>query len=138
MLKDGTRLGFLPGAHSPGAMMIRVTGSDGTQILYPGDYCQSNRYDSEEPSTLCNLFNAEGGAKFLLVDGTFLGQGPKTTEGEGDRITAALLEAHDGGRPIVFSAESLDYLHAAYIWYFKPSTADQSRSSLVICMFRSP
>jgi len=117
--KDDTRFDFLPGAHSPGALMIRVTGSDGTQILYPGDYCLSNRYYSEEPSSLCDLFNAEGGARFLLVDGTFLGHGPKTNEAEGESITATLLEAHDQGHPIVFCAESLDYLYAAYIWYFK-------------------
>jgi hypothetical protein len=79
----------------------------------------ANRYYSEEPSDLCRLFAAGSGAKFLLVDGTFLGHGPKATEGDEERINAAVLEAHDRGRPIVFCAEDLEYLYAAYIWYFK-------------------
>ena len=116
--RDGTRFDFLPGAHSPGAMMVLVTGADGTQVLYPGDYCLSNRYYSQEPSHLCNLLSGSTGAKFLLIDGTFLGHGPRPSEAS-DGLVATLSAAHNEGLPIVFSAESLDYLFAAYIWYFK-------------------
>ena len=116
--RDGTRLDFIPGAHSPGAMMVMVTGADGTQLLYPGDYCLSNRYYSNKPSHLCNLFSGSTGAKFLLIDGTFLGHGPRPSE-DSDGLVATLTSAHNEGLPIVFAAESLDYLFAAYIWYFK-------------------
>jgi hypothetical protein len=59
-------------------------------------------------------------AKWLLVDGTFLGHEPTSTETANSRNIFGLVKAaHEKDKPVIFTAESLDYLFAAYIWLFK-------------------
>jgi len=118
--RDGTRFAFLPGAHSPGAMMMLITTSKGDQLLYPGDYCLSNGYYSQTPDDLLTHFSSGSGARWLLVDGTFLGHGP----GQANNMNLAdvnrlLASEHQTQSTTFFTAESPDYLYSAYIWLFQ-------------------
>jgi glyoxylase-like metal-dependent hydrolase (beta-lactamase superfamily II) len=115
---DGTIIKFLPGAHSPGSMMIQIITATGQEILYPGDYCVKNSYYADNPATLVGLFSSGSTRRWLLIDGTFLGHGPG---GESETLSALrddVFNAVRERRDIIFTAASPDYLYTVYGWYF--------------------
>jgi glyoxylase-like metal-dependent hydrolase (beta-lactamase superfamily II) len=134
---DGTTFQFTPGAHSPGAMMVSVTSSNGDRLVYPGDYSLRNRYYNESPDQLSSMFEGVTGRKFLLVDGTFLKHGPALPAITHD-VEHTLSDLHSGKRDALFTAESSDYLFAAYMWHFqKFYTGPKERLDRYLVVHRS-
>jgi hypothetical protein len=117
--RNGAKLSFLPGAHSPGALMCLVTSSAGEQLLYPGDYCLGNSYYRESTERLLDHFSHDARHKWLLVDGTFLGHEPLASSiAESARALELFKTYKSDSKNIVIAAESPDYLFHAYIWHF--------------------
>lgn len=119
-LVDGTSIEFLPGAHNPGAMLVRITSNRNEQLVFTGDYCLSNSYWSLDPTHLVSLFSSNVSNKFLLLDGTFIGHDPKEDSEYNLESLAELLNILCAqSRNSLFVAESGDYLSAMYIWLFR-------------------
>jgi hypothetical protein len=118
-LGDHIDLRLVPGAHTPGATMVRITTAR-EQVLYPGDYCLRNAYYKRHPSDLLGHFAEPAKRGLLLVDGTFLGyqlQGHALSTLKD--LTQELRALHKAEKSVVFLAQSADYLYTIYIWLFR-------------------
>lgn len=117
---DGTVFDFLPGAHSPGSMMVLITTNSNEQLLYPGDYCLSNAYYQQNPQDLLGVFSANTFPRWLLVDSTFLGHGPtNSSEQDLEQVKQMLTAKYKHDKTVIFTALSYDYLYSVYIWLFQ-------------------
>ena len=119
-LGEGQEVAFLPGAHTPGTMMVKLTDDAGNELLYPGDYCLQNRFFSQQVSDLLNVFNNDHrGQKNLLVDGTFLRHGPKSAVGLSATLDRLIYEANAAGVSLIVTSDDADRLYPVYLWFFK-------------------
>jgi hypothetical protein len=116
---DRAEIKLIPGAHSPGAAMVRITSARGNQLLYPGDYCLANAYYELPPRDLLRHFSKTARSRTLLVDGTFLGYDLKARSTSLFDLKKALALIHRSGRTTVFFSKNAEYLYPLYIWMFR-------------------
>ena len=116
---DRAEIKLIPGAHSPGAAMVRITSARGNQLLYPGDYCLANAYYELPPRDLLRHFSKTARSRTLLVDGTFLGYDLKAKSMSLVDLKKAVTLIHRSGRTAVFLSKSAEYLYPLYIWMFR-------------------
>jgi hypothetical protein len=117
--EDRAEIKLIPGAHSPGAAMVRITTPRGDQLLYPGDYCLANAYYQLPPSDLLRHFSKIARNRTLLVDGTFLGYDLKARNTSLFELKKALALMTRSGRTVVFLSKTAEYLYPLYIWMFR-------------------
>jgi glyoxylase-like metal-dependent hydrolase (beta-lactamase superfamily II) len=126
---DGAELKLTAGAHTPGAMMARLTTSKQEQILFPGDYCLRNAYYQQHPNDLVRQFAASDARRLLLLDGTFLGYDLKDhTISTLESLEAEIRKLHERRKTVAFLAQSADFLYMIYIWLFRNFYAHGNRS----------
>ena len=107
---DRAEIKLIPGAHSPGAALVRITSARGNQLLYPGDYCLANADYQLPPRDLLRHFSRQQN-RTLLVDGTFLGDDLKAKSMSLVDLKKAATPIHRSGRTAVFLSKSAEYLY---------------------------
>ncbi len=118
--EDGTAFTFLPSAHSPGSMMVKVTSRTGDELLYPGDDCRANSYYRQASDDLLGVFSPSASRRYLLVDGSFLGhEPPRSALPDLAGVEPLVRAAMDEGGPLVFAAATPEYLYSLYLWVYK-------------------
>lgn len=119
-LPGGGSILLTPGAHTPGAMMVRIVDAFGNQLFYPGDFCLSNAYYSlQAEDFLSNVDWELPGEKTVLIDGTFLHHGPQNSTTNINSLESMLTRDASDGRSSIFVADSPDYLYPLYLWFFR-------------------
>ena len=116
----GVHLSLIPGAHSPGSMIVTLEKPGEWRLTYPGDLCLENAYQRVPFRDLVPDSETPPRRSWLLVDAALVGRDTCSREVSTlEELSADLGRGTVCGNSAVFVAESPDYLYALYQWFFQ-------------------